>query len=81
MDFVSDKFADGRWFRILTIIDQFTRECVGLEADRAMNVARGQTKRSEHTVIKCRKKIHYVSDIGKAMAKAQQYISDLAART
>lgn len=36
MDFVSDKFADGRSFRILTIIDQFTRECVALEADRSM---------------------------------------------
>ena len=36
MDFVSDKFADGRSFRILTVIDQFTRECVVLEADRSM---------------------------------------------
>jgi len=36
MDFVSDKFADGRSFRILTVVDQFTRECVGLEPDRAM---------------------------------------------
>lgn len=36
MDFVSDKLADGRSFRILTVIDQFTRECVALEADRAM---------------------------------------------
>jgi hypothetical protein len=29
--------------------------------------------------MKCRKLIHHVSDIGKAMAKAQQYINDLAA--
>jgi putative transposase len=36
-DFVSDKLADGRSIRILTVIDQFTRECVWLEADRAMN--------------------------------------------
>jgi putative transposase len=36
MDFVSDKLADGRSFRILTVVDQFTRECVGLQADRAM---------------------------------------------
>jgi putative transposase len=36
MDFVSDKLADGRSFRILTVIDQFTRECVGLDADRSM---------------------------------------------
>jgi putative transposase len=36
MAFVSDKLADGRSFRILTVVDQFTRECVGLEADRSM---------------------------------------------
>ena len=36
MDFVSDKLADGRSFRILTAVDQFTRECVWLEADRSM---------------------------------------------
>ena len=31
-----DKLADGRSFRILTVVDQFTRECVGLTADRSM---------------------------------------------
>jgi putative transposase len=36
MDFVSDKLADGRSFRILTVVDQFTRECVALQADRSM---------------------------------------------
>jgi putative transposase len=36
MDFMSDKLADGRSFRILTVVDQFTRECVCLQADRAM---------------------------------------------
>ena len=36
MDFVSDKLADGRSFRILTVVDQFTRECVKWEADRSM---------------------------------------------
>jgi putative transposase len=35
-DFVSDKLADGRGFRILTVVDQFTRECVCLEAERSM---------------------------------------------
>jgi len=35
MDLMSDKLADGRSFRILTVMDQFTRECVCLEADRA----------------------------------------------
>lgn len=27
MDCMSERVADGRWFRILTIFDQFTREC------------------------------------------------------
>lgn len=36
-DFVSDKLADGRAIRILTVIDQFTRECVWLKADRSMS--------------------------------------------
>ncbi len=36
-DFVSDKLSDGRSFRILTVIDQFTRECIGLMADSSMH--------------------------------------------
>jgi putative transposase len=27
----------GRWFRVLTVIDQLTRGCVTLVADRALN--------------------------------------------
>ena len=37
MDFVSAKTLDGHWFRVLTAIDQFTRECLALVADRALN--------------------------------------------
>src|SRR4051794_30078041 len=33
MDFVSDRFADGRWFRILTVVDQFTRQCLCVHAE------------------------------------------------
>src|SRR4051794_12878600 len=40
MDFVSDKLADSSSFRILTVVDQFTRECVCLEADRFMTGAK-----------------------------------------
>jgi putative transposase len=40
MDFMSDKLAHGRSFRIFTGVDQFTRECVALEADRSMNGAK-----------------------------------------
>ena len=30
MDFMSERVADGRCFRILTVVDQFTRECLCL---------------------------------------------------
>ncbi len=35
MDFVSDQLADSRWFRILTVIDQYTRECLCAYPDRS----------------------------------------------
>lgn len=36
MDFIHERTEDGRAFRVLSIIDQFTRECVALVADRQM---------------------------------------------
>jgi putative transposase len=42
MDFVSDQLADGRRFRLLTIVDLFTRECLEILA--------GQSLRAEHVV-------------------------------
>ena len=35
MDFVSDRLADRRWVRILTVIDQYTRECLCTYAGRS----------------------------------------------
>jgi putative transposase len=37
MDFVSDRFMDGRWFRILTVVDQYTRECLCAYPDRSQS--------------------------------------------
>lgn len=34
--FVSDAFTDGRWFRILAIVDDHGHECSTLLADRAL---------------------------------------------
>jgi putative transposase len=34
MDFVSDRFVEGLWFRILTVLDQFTKEGLCTHADR-----------------------------------------------
>lgn len=36
-DFVEDRTADGRKLRVLTVQDEFTRECVGVEVERRMN--------------------------------------------
>ena len=40
MDFVSDAFTDGRRFRILAVVDDFTRECLCLVADTSLSGAR-----------------------------------------
>ena len=37
LDFVSDALNDGRRFRILCIVDDFTRECIGLIADTSLS--------------------------------------------
>ncbi len=36
LDFLSDAFCDGRRFRILSIVDDFTRECLALVADTSL---------------------------------------------
>lgn len=40
LDFVSDSFTDGRRFRILAVVDDYTRECLGLVADTSLSGAR-----------------------------------------
>jgi putative transposase len=40
MDFVHDRLTNGRWFRSLTIVDDFTRECLAIEVDRSLTGAR-----------------------------------------
>lgn len=40
LDFVSDALSDGRRFRILAVVDDFSRECLGLVADTSLSGAR-----------------------------------------
>src|SRR5512139_2826137 len=40
LDFLSDAFTDGRRFRILTVVDDFTRECLTLIADTSLSGVR-----------------------------------------
>ena len=37
LDFVSDAFTDGRRFRVLAIVDDFSRECLTLVADTSLS--------------------------------------------
>jgi len=37
LDFVSDALADGRRFRVLAVVDDFTRECLCLVADTSLS--------------------------------------------
>ena len=37
LDFVSDQFTDGRRFRVLTVVDDCTRECLALVADTSLS--------------------------------------------
>ena len=39
LDFVSDTLTDGRRFRILAVVDDFTRECLCLVADTSLSGA------------------------------------------
>ena len=36
MDFMADTLADGRAFRTLNIVDDFSRECPAIEVDRSL---------------------------------------------
>jgi transposase InsO family protein len=36
-DFVEDRIHDGRKFRMLNIIDEFTRECLAIRVERKLN--------------------------------------------
>ena len=40
MDFVSDRIWRGRRFRVFTIVDDYTRECLALEVDTSIGGAR-----------------------------------------
>jgi putative transposase len=37
MDFVLQRLPDGRWMLVLTVVDQFTRECLCLHADTSLS--------------------------------------------
>src|SRR5438067_2489027 len=42
LDFASDVLADGRRFRMLCVVDEFSRQCLGLIADTTLSGAHAQ---------------------------------------
>jgi putative transposase len=44
LDFVSDAFTDGRRFRVLAVVDDYTRECLTLVADTSLSGLRVATE-------------------------------------
>ena len=56
MDFVTDRLENGSHFRILAVVDQYTRECLALEAGRSLkgaDVARCLTRLLEERSRPC----------------------------
>ena len=63
LDFVSDAFTDGRRFRVLTVVDNFTRECLALVADTSLS-GRRVARELEAIVARRGKPTTIVSDNG-----------------
>lgn len=66
LDFLSDAFTDGRRFRILAVVDDFSRECLALVPDTSLSGMR--LTRELNAIIKQRGKPNtIVSDNGTEM--------------
>jgi len=63
LDFVSDVLADGRRFRVLVVVDDFTRECLALVVDTSIS-GRRVARELDAVVVKRKKPLMIVSDNG-----------------
>ena len=63
LDFVSDQMTDGRRFRILTVIDNCTRECLGLIADTSLS-GRRVARELDAIMLRCGRPDTIISDNG-----------------
>ena len=66
LDFVSDAFTDGRRFRVLAVVDDYTRECLCLVADTSLSGAR-LTRELDDLISRRTKPKTIVSDNGTEM--------------
>ena len=63
LDFVSDVLADGRRFRVLVVVDDFTRECLALVVDTSLS-GRRVVRELNHIVERRGAPLLVVSDNG-----------------
>jgi putative transposase len=63
LDFVSDALADGRRFRVLVVVDDFTRECLTLVVDTSIS-GRRVARELDAILTARRKPLMIVSDNG-----------------
>ncbi len=63
LDFVADMLTDGRRFRILAVVDDFTRECLALVADTSLS-GRRVTRELDAVIAGRGKPVSIVSDNG-----------------
>jgi putative transposase len=63
LDFVSDVLADGRRFRVLVVVDDFTRECLALVVDTSIS-GRRVARELDAIIAARRKPLMIVSDNG-----------------
>lgn len=72
LDIISDAFTDGRRFRVLAVVDDFTRECLCLVADTSLSGVR--LARELDTLIDRRGKPRtIVSDNGTEMTSIESF--------
>lgn len=81
-DFVQDRTHNGRTFRMLTIIDEFTRECLSIDVDRRLSSDRVLERLTE--LFAQRGAPDYIrSDNGSEFTakKVRRWLSELSVKT
>ena len=64
MDFASDALTDGRRFRILAVVDDFSRECLRLVADTSLSGKRVARELDAIIAVRAARPLLCVSDNG-----------------
>jgi putative transposase len=67
LDFASDTLTDGRRFRILVVVDDFSRECLGLVADTSLSGRRVARQLDAIIAVRGARPLVCVSDNGTAL--------------